>query len=88
MQTGFNQAFGGLSYEASINSSNAFYPLGGIRNFRSPLEGFVRYDWDLPPSFDTYLCNAVVNSRRLPKETFSSYRRSPKPTNIPRCTLS
>ena len=62
MQTGFNRAFGGLSDMMSINSSNAFYPLDGIRNFRSPLEGFVRYDWDLPPSFDIYLRNAVVNS--------------------------
>ena len=62
MQTGFNRAFGSLSDAASINSSNAFYPLGGIRNFHSPLEGFVRYDWDLSPPFDTYLRNAVVNS--------------------------
>ena len=46
----------------SINSSNAFYPLGGIRNFRSSLEGFIGYDWDLPPPFDIYLRNAVVNS--------------------------
>ena len=67
MQTGFNRAFGGLSDAASINSSNAFYPLGGIRNFRSPLEGFVRYDWDLPPPFDTYLRNAVVNSPAFAK---------------------
>ena len=67
MQTGFNQAFGGLSDAASINSSNAFYPVGGIRNFRSPLEGFVRYDWDLPPPFDTYLRNAVVNSPAFAK---------------------
>ena len=67
MQTGFNRAFGGLSDAASINSSNAFYTLGGIRNFRSPLEDFVRYDWDLPPPFDTYLRNAVVNSRAFAK---------------------
>ena len=44
MQMRFNRAFGGLSDAASINSSNAFYPLGGIRIFRSPLEGLVRYD--------------------------------------------
>ena len=62
MQTGFNRAFGGLSDMMSINSSNAFYPLGGIQNFGSPLEGFVRYDRDLPPPFDIYLHNAVVNS--------------------------
>ena len=68
MQTGFIRAFGGLSDAASINSSNAFYPLGGIRNFRCPLEGFVRYDSDLPPPFDTYLRNAVVNSPAFAKE--------------------
>ena len=67
MQTGFNLAFGGLSDAASINSSNAFYRLGGIRNFRSPLEGSLRYDWDLPPPFDTYLRNAVVNSSAFAK---------------------
>ena len=67
MQTGFNRAFGDLSDAASINSSNAFYPLGGIRHFRSPLESFVRYDWELPPPFDTYLRNAVVNSSAFAK---------------------
>ena len=61
MQTGFKRAFGGLSDMMNINSSNAFYPLGGIGNFRSPLEGFIRYDWDLPPPFEIYLRNAVVN---------------------------
>ena len=67
MQTGFNRAFGGLSDAASVNSSNAFYPLGGIRNFRSPFQGYVRYDWDLPPPFDTYLRNAVVNAPAFAK---------------------
>ena len=62
MQMGFNRAFGGFINMMSINSSNAFSPLGGIRNFRSPLEGFIRYDWDLPPPFDIYLRNALVNS--------------------------
>ena len=62
MQTGFNRAFGGLSDMMSINSSNAVYTLGGIQHFCSPLEGFVRYDWDLPPPFDIYLRSAVVNS--------------------------
>ena len=71
MQTSFNQAFGSLSDAASISSSNAFYRLGGIRNSRSPLEGFVRYDWDLPPAFHTYLRNAVVNSPAFAKrDTF------------------
>ena len=70
MQTGFNRAFGGLGDAASINSSNAFYPLGGISNFRSPLEGFVRYDWDLPPPYDTYLRNAVVDSPAFAKGDF------------------
>ena len=39
MQTGFNRAFGGLSDVASINSSNAFYPLGGMlrmKNLKQP----------------------------------------------------
>ena len=62
MQMGFKRAFGGLSDMMSINSSSAFYLLGGIRKFCSPLEGFIRYDWDLPPPFDIYLRNAVVNS--------------------------
>ena len=44
----------------SIKSPKAFYPLGGIQNFRSHLEGSVRYDWDLPLPFDIYLRNAVV----------------------------
>ena len=43
MQTGFNRAFGGLSDMMSINSSNVFYPLGGIRNFRSLLASLRRF---------------------------------------------
>ena len=45
----------------SINSSNAFHPLGEIGNFRSPLEGFVTYALGLERPFDTYLHNAVLN---------------------------
>ena len=49
----------------TINASNAFYLLGEFRNFRTPLEGFVRYDWDLPLPFDIYLHNVMVNSLAL-----------------------